>query len=116
MAETKSTIGIREPAGKVRILELRGRISRATEEPLMAAHQRVSGEGAETVILNLLEVEAMDSYGLGLLITLSARAKRQGLRLVAYGLSGPVQQACQVTYVDEALDVYADETEALQSV
>jgi anti-anti-sigma factor len=115
MAEAKIEIEIREPADKVRILELRGRISRSAEGPLMAAYQQALSGGAETVILSFRNVEAMDSTGLGLLITLSARAQREGQRLVAYGLGTPVQQAFAVSYLDEVLEVYADEAEALQS-
>jgi anti-anti-sigma factor len=116
MPQTKIEVAIREPADRVPSLELRGRIGRSAEGPLMAAYQEASSGGAETVILNFRDVEAMDSYGLGLLITLSARAQRQGQRLAACGLSTSLQQAFEVSYLDEALEVYADEAEALQSV
>jgi stage II sporulation protein AA (anti-sigma F factor antagonist) len=116
MEEAKIEIETREPADRVRMLELRGGVSRSAEGPLMAAYQEAIKGDAETVILSFRDVEAMDSYGLGLLITLSARARRQGQRLVACGLGAPVQQAFEVSYLDEALEVYADEAEALQSV
>ena len=116
MVQARLEVAIREPADRVRILDLRGRITRTAEEPLTAAYQEASSGGVETVILNFDEVDAMDSSGLGLLIALLARAQHQKQRLVACGLGAPLQQAFQVTYLDEALDVYAGEAEALQSL
>lgn len=111
MVQSKLEVTIREPSARVRILGLRGRITRSAEEPLMAAHQQVAG--AKTVILNFREVEAMDSTGLGLLIALQARTRRHKQRLAAYGLSAPLRKAFAVTYLDKALRVYAGEAEAL---
>ena len=116
MVKARLEVAIREPADRVRILDLRGPITRSAEEPLTAAYQEASSGGAGTVILNFGEVEAMNSSGLGLLIALLARAQHQKQRLVACALGAPLQQAFQVTYLDEALDVYAGEAEALQSV
>lgn len=116
MAKAKIEIASREPSDRVRVLELRGQLDQSAEEPLLGAYQKASSDGAQTVILNFREVEAMDSTGLGLLIRLVARAQQQKVRLVACELSAPLQQAFEVTYLDEALDVYAEEAEALQSV
>ncbi|MGC9334716.1 MAG: STAS domain-containing protein [Anaerolineae bacterium] len=115
MVQDKLEVEIHEPADRVRVLRLRGQITRAAEQSLMAAYQKASSHGVQTVILNFGGVEAMDSSGLGLLIALQARAQHQKQRLVACGLSSPLQQAFQVTYLDEALDIYAGESEALQS-
>jgi anti-anti-sigma factor len=116
MVQDKLEVAIREPADRVSILDLQGIITRSAEEPLMAAYQEASSGGAQTVILNFGDVEAMNSSGLGLLIALLARAQHQKQRLVACALGAPLQQVFQVTYLDEALDVYAGEAEALQSV
>ena len=116
MVQDKLEVAIREPADRVRILDLQGPITRSTQESLTAAYEEASSGGVEMVVLNFSEVEVMDSYGLGFLIALLARAQHQKQRLVACGLGAPLQQAFQVTYLDEALDVYAGEAEALQSL
>jgi anti-sigma B factor antagonist len=105
-----------QPAGRVRVLKLRGQIDRSAEEPLLAAYQEASSSGAEAIVLNFDSVEGMDTVGLELLITLLAKAEQQRQRLVACGLSTPLQQALAVSYLDEALEVFDDEAEALQSV
>ena len=116
MVQAKLEVAVRELADRVHILDLRGPITRTAEGPLTAAYQQASSGGAETIILNFGEVEAMDSSGLGLLIALLVRAQHQKQRLVACGLGAPLQQAFLVTYLDEALEVYAGEAEALQSL
>ena len=116
MIQAKLEVAIREPIDGVRVLDLRGPITRSAEVPLMAAYQEASSDGLKTIILNFGEVEAMDSYGLGLLIALQARVQRQGQRLVACALGAPLQRAFQVSYLDEALDVYSGEAEALRSL
>ena len=116
MVQPKLEVVIREPVDQVRILDLRGPITRSSHEPLTAAFDKASSGGEEVIILNFGEVEAMDSYGLGLLIALLARAQQQKQRLVACGLGAQLQQALQVAHLDEALDVYASEAEALQSL
>jgi anti-anti-sigma factor len=116
MVQSELEVGTREPADRVRILDLRGTITRSSQGPLTAGYHEASGGGVETVILNFSEVEAVDSYGIGQLIALLGRAQYQKQNLLACGLSAQLQQAFQVTYLDEALEVYAGETEALQSL
>jgi anti-anti-sigma factor len=113
MVQANLEVAIREPSDRVRILDLRGPITRSTQEPLMAAYQDASSGGMKTIILNFGEVEAMDGYGLGLLIDLQARAQRQKQHLVAYGSNAPVRTALAATYLHEALPVYDDEVSAL---
>jgi anti-anti-sigma factor len=113
MVQPKLEVVIREPADRVRVLDLRGPISRSAQEPLKAAYQEASSGGVDIVILNFSEVESMDSYGLGLLIALLARAQHQKQRLVACGPSTSLRMAFTSTYLDEALPVYIDEVSAL---
>jgi anti-anti-sigma factor len=113
MVQAKLEVAIREPAEQVRVLDLRGPITRSAQEPLAAAYQEASSGGVETIILNFSEVEAMDSSGLGFLIDLQTRAQRQKQRLVACGPSAHLRMAFAATYLDEALPVYDDEVSAL---
>jgi anti-anti-sigma factor len=116
MVQPKLEAAIREPADQVRILDLRGPITRSTHEPLAAAYQEASSDGAEIVILNFVDVKVMDSYGVGVLIALLARAQQEKQRLMACGLDAQLQRAFEVTHLDEALEVYASEAEALESL
>ena len=115
MIQHKFQVESREPADQVRILDLQGDLTRDAEGPLLAAYEQATSGGAETVILNLTDVDAIDSIGAGLLIALHARAQQQHLRLAAYGLNAMAQQAFLVTYLHEGVELYADEAAALGS-
>jgi anti-anti-sigma factor len=115
MLQAKLEVVIREPADGVRILDLRGDLTRAAEEPLTDAYEQATSGGAQTIVLNFQDVDAIDSIGAGLLIALHARTQQQNQRLAAYGLNASVQQAFRVTYLHEGVAIYADEAAALGS-
>ena len=49
-------------------------------------------------------------------MTLLVRANRQGQRLLACGLDDHYRQILELTRLDEAITIYADEAEALAAV
>jgi len=112
MAQPKVKIDVRSPTEGLRILDIRGEITGSAEEALFAAYEP-AGSHAKTIVLNLSEVQSIDSFGIGLLITLLARVRSQKQRLLAYGLSEPCRRAFELTHLDEAVGLYTDEAEAL---
>ena len=58
-------------------------------------------------------LEFMNSGGFGLLVSLLVRANRQGQRLLACGLDDHYRQILELTRLDEAITIYADEADAL---
>jgi len=61
-------------------------------------------------------LDYMNSGGIGLLVTLLVRANRHGQRLLACGLDDHYRQILELTRLDEAITIYADEAEALAAV
>ena len=114
MAQPKVHINVRSPAEGIRILDIHGEVNGCAEEALFAASD-TAGSHARTVILNLSDVPSIDSLGAGLLIALLDRVRKQGQRLLAYGLSEPCRRAFKLTHLDEAVSLYTDEAEALGS-
>ena len=55
----------------------------------------------------------MNSSGIGLLVTLLVRAKRNHQRILAYGLSEHYRQIFELTRLDEAIAIYETEDAAL---
>lgn len=55
----------------------------------------------------------MNSGGIGRLVTLLIRAKRQGQRMLAVGLSDHYRQIFDLTRLNEAFGVYSDEAAAM---
>jgi anti-sigma B factor antagonist len=55
----------------------------------------------------------MNSSGIGLLVTILIRAKRQGQRLLAYGLNEHYRHIFELTRLNEAIGLYDSEADAL---
>jgi anti-sigma B factor antagonist len=95
------------------VIDIHGEINTYAEAPLMEAFLAATSNGARAIILNFSGLEYMNSSGIGLLITLLIRANRQKQRLLAYGLSEHYQQIFELTRLNEAISIYASETEAV---
>ncbi len=114
MAQPKVKIDVRSPAEGLRILDIRGEITGSAEEALFAAYD-TAGSHAKTIVLNLSEVESINSSGAGLLIVLLAHVRRRKQRLLVCGLSEPHRRAFELTHLDEVVGLYTDEAQALNS-
>ena len=68
------------------------------------------------VSLDFSALEYMNSGGIGLLVTLLVRANRAKQQLLACGLNDHYRQIFELTRLDEAIAIFADEAEALAAV
>jgi len=116
MPQAKIEVAVRKPMDKVSVLDIQGEITGYAEEVLMTAYNEASQNGVKTIILNFSELEYMNSSGIGLLVTVLIRIQRQKQRLLAYGLDEHYQQIFELTRLNEAIGLYADEAQALTSV
>lgn len=99
--------------GSAGVIDIKGDITSASEEPLMEAYGSATAEGAKRVVLNFEGLEYMNSGGIGLLVTLLVRANRQGQKLSAFGLSDHYKQIFQLTRLDDAISIHDNEQDAL---
>lgn len=111
----KIHISVRK-AGQVGILDIKGEINAFAENALMDAYTEASSNGASAILLNFEGLEFMNSSGIGLLVTLLIRVKRQNQRLLAYGLNDHYRQIFELTRLNEAITIYNSEAEALETV
>jgi anti-sigma B factor antagonist len=95
------------------IVDIEGDVTADSEDALMEAYQRASGEGTRSILLNFSRLEYLNSGGIGLLVTLLVRVNRQGQRLLAFGLSEHYREIFELTRLDEAVGIYEAEQEAL---
>ncbi len=116
MSQAKVHIVVRQDAAEIGILDIQGEITGFAEEALLGAYGAASSGGASTIALNLTGLASINSSGIGLLIQLLASVQRQKQRLVVYGLAEHHRQAFELTHLDEAITLYADEAEMLGSV
>ena len=114
MSSTSTGLEVREVGG-VGIVDVRGDLTPAVEDPLLGAYGKASNDGARPVVLNFTALEYMNSGGIGLLVQLLVRANRGKHRLHAFGLSQHYRQIFEVTRLDEAIAIHDDEAAALSA-
>lgn len=107
---------VRSAGPDIGIIQVRGELTAFAEDELMTAYKGASEEGARHIILNFDRLAYMSSSGIGLLVTLLIRAQRQQQRLLACGLTDHYRHIFELTRLNEAITVCADEKEALATV
>jgi anti-sigma B factor antagonist len=116
MSKVNVTMNVRKVDANTSIVDIHGEINAFAENTLMDAYTQASSAGAQNILLNFSDLEYMNSSGIGLLVTLLIRAKRQNQRLVACGLSEHYQQIFQLTRLNEAITIFPDEAQALAAL
>lgn len=111
-ANNNLQMDIREVSSGIRVIDINGEITAASEEQITETHGK-AGDGADAVILNFEGLEYMNSGGIGLIVTTLIRAQRAGHDLRAYGLSDHYRQIFSLTRLDEAIGLYEDERAAV---
>jgi anti-sigma B factor antagonist len=99
--------------GPASVLRIEGDVTSGSEADLTAAYGLAVANGATAVVLDFSKLAYMNSGGIGLLVTLLVRAQRGGVRLVATGLSDHYRQIFELTRLDEAIEIHADEPTAV---
>jgi anti-sigma B factor antagonist len=113
MPEAATTFDVRELSAESAAIDIKGDITAQSEDVLMDAYGRASGDGVKAIVLNFEGLEYMNSGGIGLLVTLLVRAQRQHQRVLAYGLSDHYRQIFELTRLDEAVGIHDSEADAL---
>ena len=113
MPQTEVTMNVRIVSEGTSIVDISGEVTSMAEHALMDAYTQATAAGARTIILNVSAMEYMNSGGIGLLVTLLIRMKRQQQRLLTFGLSEHYQHIFDLTRLNEAIGVYDTEAEAL---
>jgi anti-sigma B factor antagonist len=116
MTVASVTMNVRKAGAKASVLDIQGEINAYAENVLMDAYNQASNSGARYILLNFEGLSYMNSSGIGLLVTLLIRANRQKQRLLAFGLTEHYRQIFELTRLNEAIAIYADEASALAAV
>jgi anti-sigma B factor antagonist len=115
MSKPSASMSVRKLNDQVSVIDIQGEVTAAAENALMDAYTQ-AGPMARAIILNFKGLEYMNSSGIGLLVTLLIRVNRQKQRLLAYGLSDHYRQIFDLTRLDEAIGIHADEATAVAAV
>ncbi len=116
MAQGTVSFAVRRLTDTASAIDIQGDVTAASEDALMDAFTTATEAGARVVLLDFTALEYMNSGGIGLLVTLLVRANRQRQQLLACGLNDHYRQIFELTRLDEAVAIHANEAEALAAV
>ena len=109
------TIASRELDG-VTILDLNGRITLGEGSvQIRDAIRDLIGKGQKRILVDLGEVNYIDSSGLGELVSAYTTVKNQGASLKLLKLTRKVHDLLQLTKLYTVFDIYDDEASAIAS-
>jgi anti-sigma B factor antagonist len=109
------TTNVRQANDKTSVIDIQGEVTGFSENTLMDAYTHASIGETANIILNFTSLEYMNSSGIGLLVTLLIRTRRQNQRLMAYGLNDHYKQIFNLTRLNEAIQIFDSEQEALSA-
>ncbi len=110
-----TTAAAREAAPDVFVIDIGGDVTAASEAVLVAAYTTAAERGAHATILNFLALDYMNSGGIGLLVMLLVRARRENRRVLAFGLAEHYREIFELTRLDEAISIHATQDDAVQA-
>lgn len=97
-------VTIEEHAGAVHV-RLQGELDISTAPRLEEMLLRTEADGPALLVIDLSELDFMDSTGLRLLISADQRARDAGRRLVLIQGNEMVQRVLRLTRLDERLEI-----------
>ncbi len=103
-------------AGRVTVVDLSGRIILGDGSALLRKTIRgLLQDQRRSILLNLADVDYIDSSGIGELVSGFTAVKNQGGDLKLLHLTKKVHDLLQITKLFTVFDVYTDESTALRS-
>jgi len=100
--------------GAAAVIDLHGDIDGGSDFGLNAAFDEASGKGLPIILLNFAEVGYINSTGIALIVSLLAKARKAGRKLLTCSLNDHYTQIFQITRLADFMGVYPDEASALQ--
>jgi anti-sigma B factor antagonist len=116
MTQDTAAMEVHLAGDELGVIAVRGDVTAGSEDALMDAYTRAAEGSPKAILLDFSGLEYMNSGGIGLLVTLLVRANRAKQRLLACGLNDHYRQIFELTRLDEAITIFANEAEALSTV
>jgi anti-sigma B factor antagonist len=102
--------------GGATIVDMSGRITLGEGSALLREMVRdILGKGQKKIILNLADVNYIDSSGIGELVSGYTTVKNQGGELKLLHLTNKVRDLLQITKLYTVFDIHSDEQAAIRS-
>jgi len=95
------------------VIDLRGEIDGKSEEILDRAYSDAETFHPKAILLNFHEVGYINSTGIALIVSMLAKARKVGVKLLASGLSDHYTEIFQITRLVDFMKIYPDEASAI---
>ena len=115
MSEQKLIATVRKASPFANVIDIQGEITSFSEKALTDAYGQAIQSNVRTVIFNFTGLGYMNSMGIGMLVTLLIRARREGKNIVGYGLNEHYQSIFELIQLDKVIPIYTTEAIALAS-
>jgi anti-anti-sigma factor len=102
------------PGGAV--IALSGDIDGTASDTLTAAYEQAAGAGPAVVALDFTAVSYINSTGIALIVSVLARARAQGRKVVAAGLSAHYREIFDITRLSDFIELFPDLDHALDEL
>lgn len=113
MPQAKVIMNVRQVSPTASIIDIQGEVTAFAENVLTSAYTEASTPTTRHIILNFSSLDYMNSSGIGLLVTLLIRVKRQKQYMSVYGLNEHYRNIFEITRLSDAIHIYQTEAEAI---
>jgi anti-sigma B factor antagonist len=113
MPDAKFSASFRQAGPYARIVDLLGEISSLSSNEMTEIFTQAIQGNIRTVIFNFTGVKYLNSFGIGMLVMLLIRARRDGINIVGSGLSDHYRNIFKITRLDEVIPLYPSDEIAL---
>jgi anti-anti-sigma factor len=100
----------------LRILKPKGYLSTTTAAKLLETFQDCFDAQAEVILINLQQVDFVDSSGLGILIQMHTKLRLAGRRLCLCSANDQVKTILDISDLDRILDIFPDQATVFEAV
>lgn len=100
----------------VGVLDLAGDVTGQASGDLVAAYEQATRLAPDALLLDFVDVEYINSAGIAVLVRLLARARNEGRRMAACGLTAHYREIFAVTRLSDFIDLFDDEQAAMRSL
>jgi len=115
MSENELTATVRRVSPFANVIDIHGDITHFSENALTEAYTQAVQDKVRSLIINFSNMAYMNSSGIGMLVKLLIRARREGKNIVGYGLSEHYCNIFEITRLDQVIPIYSTEEIALAS-
>jgi anti-sigma B factor antagonist len=98
------------------IIDLRGEIDAKGEDLLDQVYSEAEKTNPGAIVLNFSNVGYINSTGIALIVSMLAKARKSGVKLLAYGLSSHYIEIFQITRLSDFMKIFPDEASALSAI